>query len=96
MLETENGTITADQVVVATGPFQTPYVPELATRLAPEVFQAHSTGYRSPGDLPEGTVLVVGGGNTGYQIAKELCGDPRGAPLRGLASEAAPAAAARP
>jgi putative flavoprotein involved in K+ transport len=72
LVETENRTITADQVVVATGPFQTPYVPELATRLAPEVFQAHSTGYRSPGDLPEGTVLVVGGGNTGYQIAKEL------------------------
>ena len=72
LLETESRTIAADQVVVATGPFQTPYVPELATRLAPEIFQAHSTGYRSPGGLPEGTVLVVGGGNTGYQIAKEL------------------------
>jgi putative flavoprotein involved in K+ transport len=32
----------------------------------------HSTGYRRPGDLPEGRVLVVGGGNTGFQIAKEL------------------------
>ena len=53
-------------------PFQTPYVPELGTRLGPDVFQAHSTGYRSPGALPEGTALVVGGGNTGYQIAKEL------------------------
>jgi putative flavoprotein involved in K+ transport len=71
-LETESRTIAADQVVVSTGPFQTPYVPELATRLASDVVQAHSTGYRSPGDLPEGTVLVVGGGNTGYQIAKEL------------------------
>jgi len=72
VLETENGTIGADQVVVATGPFQKPFVPELAARLAPEVFQAHSTGYRRPGDLPQGTALVVGGGNTGYQIAKEL------------------------
>ena len=36
------------------------------------VFQVHSTGYRRPGDVPEGTVLVVGGGNTGFQIAKEL------------------------
>jgi putative flavoprotein involved in K+ transport len=72
LLETENGTITAEQAVVATGPFQTPYVPELGTRLGPDVFQAHSTGYRSPGALPEGTALVVGGGNTGYQIAKEL------------------------
>ena len=62
----------ADQVVVATGPFQLPDVPALAGDLAPEVFQAHSTGYMRPSDLPEGTVLVVGGGNTGYQIAKEL------------------------
>ncbi|MGH3057849.1 MAG: flavin-containing monooxygenase [Gaiellaceae bacterium] len=62
----------ADQVVVATGPFQVPYVPALADRLAPDVFQTHSTGYRRPGDLPEGRVLVVGGGNTGFQIAKEL------------------------
>ena len=61
-----------DQVVVATGPFQTPYVPKLAAELDPEVWQAHSTGYRRPSDVPEGTVLVVGGGNTGFQIAKEL------------------------
>jgi len=64
--------IEADQVVVATGPFQTPHVPALADRPAPDVVQTHSTGYRRPGDLPEGRVLVVGGGNTGFQIAKEL------------------------
>ena len=64
--------IEADQVVVATGPFQVPHVPALASRLAPDVFQTHSTGYRRPGDLPDGRVLVVGGGNTGFQIAKEL------------------------
>lgn len=64
--------ITADQVVVATGPFQTPYIPKIAEGLDPDVWQAHSTGYRRPGDVPEGTVPVVGGGNTGFQIAKEL------------------------
>jgi putative flavoprotein involved in K+ transport len=62
----------ADQVVVATGPFQVPNVPALARELAPETFQTHSTGYMRPSDVPQGTVLVVGGGNTGYQIAKEL------------------------
>jgi putative flavoprotein involved in K+ transport len=67
-------TVEADQVVVATGPFQTPRTPELAARLAPEVVQTHSTGYREPSQVPEGTVLVVGGGNTGFQIAKELSG----------------------
>ena len=65
-------TIIADQVVVATGPFQTPFVPKLSEKLAGDLFQTHAVGYRKPGDVPEGTVLVVGGGNTGFQIAKEL------------------------
>jgi putative flavoprotein involved in K+ transport len=72
VVELEGRRLEADQVVVATGPFQSPRVPELADRLAPEVFQTHSTGYRRPSDVPQGTVLVVGGGNTGFQIAKEL------------------------
>jgi putative flavoprotein involved in K+ transport len=71
-LEVEGRTITADQIVVATGPFQTPYVPKLAERLADDVFQTHAVGYRRPDAVPPGTVLVVGGGNTGFQIAKEL------------------------
>ena len=65
-------TIIADQVVVATGPFQTPYVPKLSEKLSADLFQTHAVGYRKPGDVPKGTVLVVGGGNTGFQIAKEL------------------------
>src|SRR5437867_9671942 len=72
VLDIDGRTIAADQVVVATGPFQTPFVPKLAEQLDPDVWQAHTTGYRRPSDVPEGTVLVVGGGNTGFQIAKEL------------------------
>jgi putative flavoprotein involved in K+ transport len=72
VLDVDGRTIAADQVVVATGPFQTPYVPELAKDLDPDVWQVHSTGYRRPSDVRNGTVLVVGGGNTGFQIAKEL------------------------
>ena len=64
----------ADQVVVATGPFQLPFTPALAGELTPGVFQMHSTGYRDPRDIPAGTVLVVGAGNTGFQIAAELTG----------------------
>jgi putative flavoprotein involved in K+ transport len=71
-LELDDRTITADQVVVATGPFQKPFVPKLAEELSADVFQAHAVGYRRPNDVPDGTVLVVGGGNTGFQIAKEL------------------------
>jgi putative flavoprotein involved in K+ transport len=73
VLELESAsTVEAEQVVIATGPFQVPRIPGFASNLAPEVFQAHSTGYRKPADLPKGTVLVVGGGNTGFQIAQEL------------------------
>jgi putative flavoprotein involved in K+ transport len=72
ILKLDDRTITADQVVVATGPFQTPYVPKLADGLASDVLQTHATGYRRPDGVPSGTVLVVGGGNTGFQIAKEL------------------------
>ena len=72
LLTVDGRVIAADQVVVATGPFQTAYVPKLAEKLAADVFQTHAVGYRRPEDVPEGTVLVVGGGNTGFQIAKEL------------------------
>ena len=72
-LEVDGRTITADQVVVATGPFQTPYVPE-ARREARATMSSRRTpsAIAGPSDVPAGTVLVVGGGNTGFQIAKEL------------------------
>jgi putative flavoprotein involved in K+ transport len=71
-LEADGRTISADQVVVATGPFQTPFVPKVADRLADDVFQTHAVGYSRPDEVPRGTALVVGGGNTGFQITKEL------------------------
>ncbi len=71
-LELGDRSVTADQVVVATGPFQEPHVPHVAERFAGEVFQTHAVGYRRPDEVPHGTVVVVGGGNTGFQIAKEL------------------------
>jgi putative flavoprotein involved in K+ transport len=71
-VELEDRAYVADQVVIATGPFQVPFVPAIADDLGQETFQLHSTQYRAPGDLPNGPVLVVGGGNTGFQIAEEL------------------------
>ena len=72
LVEVDDRTHEAEQVVVATGPFQVPFVPPIARGLGPEVAQLHSTGYRKPQDIPEGWVLLVGGGNTGFQIAEEL------------------------
>jgi putative flavoprotein involved in K+ transport len=70
--ETTSGPIEADQVVVATGPFQVPFTPQLASALDPAVAQLHSAAYQGPEDLPEGRVLVVGAANSGQQIALEL------------------------
>jgi putative flavoprotein involved in K+ transport len=70
--DTSTGPITAGQVVIATGPFQTPVVPTLASHLAADVVQLHSADYRNPDQLPDGPVLVVGAGNSGLQIACEL------------------------
>lgn len=71
-LETSQGLIEARQVVVATGPFQRPHTPPFAARLDPSVAQLHSSLYRNPSQLPQGSVLVVGAGNSGAQIAEEL------------------------
>jgi putative flavoprotein involved in K+ transport len=72
VVELDDRAIAAEQVVIATGPWQVPVVPAIAERLDPSVTQFHSTAYRNPQQIPDGPVLVVGGGNTGYQIAEEL------------------------
>jgi putative flavoprotein involved in K+ transport len=64
--------IEADNVVVATGAFQRPRVPDVSRRLARAIRQLHSSEYRNPFVLPDGPVLVVGAGNSGAQIALEL------------------------
>ena len=69
---TADDTFYARQVVVATGPFQVPFAPLAAHGLEPSVTQVHSASYRNAEALPGGAVLVVGGGNSGFQIAEEL------------------------
>src|SRR5882757_8348945 len=71
-IETSAGRLTADQVVLATGPYQVPLRPRLADRLPDELVQVHSSEYREPDQLPPGEVLVVGTGQSGCQIAEDL------------------------
>ena len=78
---TTDGAVQAQHVVVATGPFQIPYVPAPAQGLDASVTQLHSSEYRNPDALPDGPVLVVGGGNSGFQIAEELAAAGRRADL---------------
>lgn len=70
-VQTSIGLIEANQVVVATGPFQRPVIPPIAPQL-PGITQLHSADYHNPRQLPEGAVLVVGAGSSGVQIADEL------------------------
>jgi putative flavoprotein involved in K+ transport len=71
-VRTGDKTFYARQVGVATGPFQVPFIPPAAQGLDPSVTQVHSADYRNFKALPGGPVLVVGGGNSGFQIAEEL------------------------
>lgn len=77
-LTTSRGAIEARDVIVAGGPFQTPYVPRVATELDPSIQLLHSHHYRSPEALPPGGVLLVGSGQTGVQLAEELLATGRG------------------
>ncbi|MER6099742.1 FAD-dependent oxidoreductase [Streptomyces sp. NPDC001728] len=74
LLTTAHGVCRAGQVVIATGPFGTPRLPEFAAGLSPDVPTLHTSEYRSPAQVPSGTVVVVGDGNSGRQIAAELAG----------------------
>ena len=71
LVATPRRLLRARQVVVATGPFQRAWVPDVAADVDPRVDQLHSAEYRNPAQL-SGRVLVVGGGNSGLQIAAEL------------------------
>jgi putative flavoprotein involved in K+ transport len=62
----------ADNVVVATGAYHHPSVPDFAADLDPAILQLHSTGYRRPSQLRDGGVLVVGAANSGAEIALEV------------------------
>jgi putative flavoprotein involved in K+ transport len=62
----------ASQVIVATGVFKVPRVPEFASQLDPGICQLHSSEYRNPTQLADGAALVVGVSHSGADIAFEL------------------------
>ena len=66
------GVVEARSVVVAAGMQRTPRLPALAGNLPGWLRQVPASGYRRPGDLPTGAVLVVGSGQSGVQIAEDL------------------------
>jgi len=71
IVKTNRGCFEADNVVVATGPYQTPRIPSWASDLNPDIVQIHAGAYKNPRQLPPGDVLVIGAGNTGAELAIE-------------------------
>jgi putative flavoprotein involved in K+ transport len=71
-LLTPDAEVRADSVVVASGLLNVPKVPEAARGLPPGVFSVSGADFRSADTLPAGGVLVVGGGQSGVQIAEDL------------------------
>jgi len=72
LIHTQDETIEAANVVIATGPYQRAAIPTMSSDVPKNIFQEHSSAYRNPNQLPPGEVLVVGSGASGCQIADDL------------------------
>lgn len=83
MLDTDSWRILANHIVIATGSFRHPRIPEFSSELESALAQLHSSDYRSPDQLPDGDILVVGAGNSGAEIATELAATGRSTWLAG-------------
>ncbi len=71
-LETTDGPVRAETVIVAIGSFHEPRMPAIAAAMPDNVLQLHSHHYRREANLPAGGVLIVGSGQSGAQLAEEL------------------------
>lgn len=71
-VETTAGNFTADHLVVATGGYDIPIIPDSARSVPERIAQVQSAQYRNPDALPPGEVLVVGTGQSGVQLMEDL------------------------
>lgn len=77
IVESDNQSFKAKNVVVATGPFHKPFTPQFHTRISKEITQIHSEHYKNAGQLQVGDTLVVGAGDSGVQILQEVANTKR-------------------
>jgi putative flavoprotein involved in K+ transport len=71
----KEGEIETKNVIIATGPFHIPYTPPCHTKISEKIVQMHSNYYKNVHQLQDGDALVVGGGDSGYQILNEVSKD---------------------
>jgi len=60
------------QVLVASGASNEKKIPSIAKNISKEIRQLHTSEYKNADQLAEGTVLVVGGAQSGIQITEDL------------------------
>ncbi|GAC1365672.1 MAG: NAD(P)/FAD-dependent oxidoreductase [Ktedonobacteraceae bacterium] len=72
IVEAEQMTFEARNVVLATGAYPKPKLPSASAALPMDICQLSTSEYRNPQMLPSGAVLVVGTGQSGCQIAEDL------------------------
>ena len=80
-VRTDAGHLQARAVVIASGACNKPVVPAAAEAVPTEVDQLTAFEYRSPAELRDGGVLVVGAAATGVQLAAEIQGSGRAVTL---------------
>lgn len=73
-LSTSSGEVQTRNIVCATGAATVPQIPDWSRALTIPGLVLHSSEYQYPAQIPPGSVLIVGGGNSGVQLAEELCG----------------------
>ncbi|WP_432264635.1 flavin-containing monooxygenase [Autumnicola musiva] len=72
LLKSTQGDLRTKNVIIATGPFHIPYTPPFAKNINKNIFQIHSNYYKNPQQLKKGNTMVVGGGDSGFQILDEI------------------------
>ncbi|MCG9971637.1 flavin-containing monooxygenase [Christiangramia crocea] len=77
VLKSPQGDLLSRNVVIATGPFHIPYTPPFSKKIDENIFQIHSNYYKNPSQLQEGKAMVVGAGDSGFQILDEVSQDDR-------------------
>ncbi|MEE1751966.1 ArsO family NAD(P)H-dependent flavin-containing monooxygenase [Streptomyces sp. SP18CS02] len=77
LVETDTGTWRARAVISSTGRWSRPFLPAVPGRGLFTGRQSHTVNYRSPAQFAGQRVIVVGGGNSGAQIAADLALDGR-------------------
>ncbi|MFD0963874.1 flavin-containing monooxygenase [Pseudofulvibacter geojedonensis] len=72
IIKSDTQRYTSRNVIIATGPFHTPFTPACHKNIDSDIIQIHSEHYKNPNQLQEGDTLVVGAGDSGVQILDEI------------------------